>query len=314
LRAETQALRTKTRDQAALIDRLQRRLGHGYIVPAAAGMLPGGTGLLPAAGEGDTERARQNLSEAEAALNAARNPPARADAPRASPDSEIRALRARAEDQAGEIARLKAALAAFEQTDQGSGLKNSKIALKARAGSAEAQAERQAATISRLRGELAAVHDRLARQAAHFMDEMRRIGSGTQPASGQQRRDSERRKLVERVAQVPQVRPTVPSDKARQLAAPGGDKQNGAEKGTGNGHDDKTENAASVDKAAPAGPAAAEPAAGNGRDGKPESAPAQAAAAKPAVFPSAAEMPKTATIPGRRKLRLLDRITGLAKN
>ena len=69
-------------------------------------------------------------------------------------------------------------------------MKNSKLALKARVGSAEAQAERQAATISRLRAELAATHERLARQAAHFMDEMRMhrwrhvagIGAGT--ASG----------------------------------------------------------------------------------------------------------------------------------
>jgi hypothetical protein len=34
LRAEIETLRGKTREQAILIDRLQRRLGHGYVLPA----------------------------------------------------------------------------------------------------------------------------------------------------------------------------------------------------------------------------------------------------------------------------------------
>src|SRR4029079_13238628 len=88
-----------------------------------------------------------------------------ADASGPDQEREIRTLKARTEDQAGEIARLKAALAAFEQTDSSGGLKKRKLALKARAGSAEAQTERQAATISRLRVELAAANERLARQA-----------------------------------------------------------------------------------------------------------------------------------------------------
>ena len=92
-------------------------------------------------------------------------------------EREIRSLRANAQDQAGEIARLKAALATFEQQGQAGGLKDSKIALKARLGSAQAQADQQAATIAKLRAELAATHERLARQAAHFMGEMRRIGT-----------------------------------------------------------------------------------------------------------------------------------------
>ena len=40
LRAEAESLRTKTREQAALIDRLQRRLGQGYVVPGPVAMLP----------------------------------------------------------------------------------------------------------------------------------------------------------------------------------------------------------------------------------------------------------------------------------
>ena len=286
LRAEAEGLRIKTREQAALIDRLQRRLGQGYVVPGPMAMSPG-----PAPGDSDIDRARENLSEAEATLNAVRSPPPAApttDTGGPEQEREIRTLRARAEDQAGEIARLKAALAAFEQTDGGSGLKNSKLALKARAGSAEAQAERQASTISRLRAELAAANERLARQAAHFMDEMRRIGGGTGPSSGQVRhasRDVERRKLVERVAQ---VRPALVPENSKPAVLPGAvDTTNGTEKSAGNGHDAKPETAA---------------------------APEKLAAGEPAVAPPAAEMPQTAAIPEeRRKPRLLDRITSLAK-
>jgi hypothetical protein len=282
LRVEAEALRTKAREQAALIDRLQRRLGQGYVVPGPIAMLPS-----PTTGDSDADQARENLSEAETALKAVRSPPppSVADASGAEQEREIRALKARTEDQAGEIARLRAALAAFEQTDSSGGLKNSKLALKARAGSAEAQTERQASTINRLRVELAAANERLARQAAHFMDEMRQIGGGTGPASGQAR-SAERRKLVERVAQ---VRPALATDKPKPSLAPAGASEatNGAEKTTGNGHVTKLD-ALAVENAAPA---------------------------EPVVSPPAAEMPQTAAIPeARRKPRLLDRITSLAKS
>jgi hypothetical protein len=275
LRAEVDALRTKTRDQATLIDRLQRRLGHGYIVPAPASATPQ---QQPRDEEADLD--------AEAASNGASPAPATADAQRPEHEREIRALKARAEDQAGEIARLKAALAAFEQTGTvGGGLKNSKLALKARIGSAEAQAERQAATISRLRAELAATHERLARQAAHFMDEMRRMGSGPSTAPGQGRRpgDGGRRNLVDRVAQVrPAVKPAI----ARPPAADAGEMPSGADI-PANGHAGSAQEAqpppaAAVSASAPAGPVA--------------------------------EMPQTTAIPEeRRKRRLLDRLTGMAK-
>lgn len=289
LRAEAEALRTKTREQATLIDRLQRRLGHGYVVPAPMTISPPSAGQPRLAADGDVKRLREDLSEAEATLGSARSAAPVVEASRPEQEREIRALKARAEDQAGEIARLKAALAAFEQTDKGGGgLKNSKLALKARVGSAEAQAERQAATIGRLRAELAATHERLARQAAHFMDEMRRVGTGTLPVSGQVRRpvrDGERRNLVERVAQ---VRPALKTDTIKPSVALAGasEKPNGAETAATNGHDTNGD--------------------GGGTSKK--------ATAIPAANPTAAEMPQTGTIPEQRKVRLLDRITGLAKS
>jgi hypothetical protein len=296
LRAETETLRTKTREQAALIDRLQRRLGDGFPVAAAASVngtgMPGAEAAAMESAESQADqmgRLRESLSEAEQTLRLARTG-APADTDRAGGDreKEVRILKARIEDQAGDVARLKAALAVFEQPDDRTGLGNSRLALKARAGSAEAQAERQAATIAKLRAELAAANERLAHQAAHFMEEMRRIGTGTVPASGQARRpdrdggrdggrDGPRRRVAERVEQVPTLRPEPVGAAAPQ---PGGEEPAAVEQASANGGE------------------------GGARDAQPPLAPAVAA-----------EMPQTATIPAgeRRRMSLLDRITGVGK-
>jgi hypothetical protein len=286
LRAEAEALRTKAREQALLIDRLQRRQGDGYVITAAVTGAAQPMALAPgASAQSQVELLRESLAEAEQSLQAARAGTAGEPAGRVDPEKEreLRVLKARFEDQAGEIARLKAALATFEQADQAeTGLRNSRLALKARAGSAEAQAERQAATIAKLRSELAAANERLAQQAAHFMDEMRRLGSGTAPASGQPRRparEGQRRRLTERTAQVSTSEPAAPSATQPERSA------------AGNGSD-----AVGPDAAAPA----------ESKHAPAESSPADAAAA--------AEMPQTGAIPEeRRKVRLLDRITGVGK-
>ena len=123
LRSEIDALRNKTREQAILIDRLQVRLGHGYLAARRRQHVPRSSQARQppaplAAAEGDMDRLRKDLSEAEAALSAARTAGGNeAEAIRAGMEREIRGLKARAEDQAGEIARLRAALSAFEQYD-----------------------------------------------------------------------------------------------------------------------------------------------------------------------------------------------------
>jgi hypothetical protein len=313
LRSEVEALRAKTREQAILIDRLQVRLGHGYLLPGA-----GSAPATPAASqsaaqnvsqnEGDMDRLRHDLSEAEAALSAARSDGgSEADAIRAGMEREIRGLKARAEDQAGEIARLRAALSAFEQFDGKSisSLGNSKIALKAKLGSAQAQADQQATTITRLRAELAAAHERLARQAAHFMGEMRRIGAGSVPASGQVRRPQRgnETRLAERVSQVTRSqRPAIAASAAATA----------------------TTTAITATATAPDEPVAAEPPKtatnGNGHTNTTIAVAATADATKaPAEKPSsespAAELPQATKISGeRRRPRLLDRITSLAKD
>jgi chromosome segregation ATPase len=289
LRAEAEVLRAKTREQAALIDRLQRQLGERHAVTGPGGAVPAYAAALEASGQAaadrQVDRLRESLSEAERTLQLARTG-APAEASRDDREVELHALKAQTEDQAGEIARLKAALAAFEQPER-TGVRDSRLALKARAGSAEAQAERQAATISKLRAELAAANERLAQQATHYMEEMRRIGAGTAAVPTQTRRtgrDGTRRRLAERAAQVPPgPRPPPESPSALELAG--------------------AAQAGMADRAT----------AGNGRrpdDGRdPATSPVSTVAQ-----PAAAEMPQTAAIPGdRRRVSLLDRITGMGK-
>ncbi len=55
----------------------------------------------------------------------------------------------------------------------------SKLALRARVSALQAQANEQSATIQRLRADVVSANEKLARQADHFMEEMRRLGAGT---------------------------------------------------------------------------------------------------------------------------------------
>ena len=276
LRAEIEQLRGKAREQAMLIDRLQRRLGRGYAVPASAN----GAGA-----EGEVTRAQREISEAEGVIGAVRAATSDGDANGAAYEREIRTLRANVQDQAGEIARLKAALAAFEQGGQSGGLKDSRIALKARLGSAQALADQQTATIGKLRAELAGAHERLARQAAHFMGEMRRMGTGgtaSPPASQGRTGRAGARNLAERVSQAHAVAP--PGRTVADAPAP---------------------SAADAKRTDPAN--------ANGRNGKVESTTNPTGTAADGA--SAAEMPKAPEIPEkRRRPTLIDRITGVGKS
>ena len=68
--------------------------------------------------------------------------------------------------------RLKAALTTYEAADSDErGIKDSKIALKARLSALKALSDEQSTTIQTLRAEVASGNERLARQAAYFMEE-----------------------------------------------------------------------------------------------------------------------------------------------
>ena len=174
LRGEIEVLRAKTREQAQLLARLQSLAGR----PATAAN-PGANGVSNGGA---------------------------ADGATPETDKHLRLLRSRNEDQASEIARLKAALAVFEKSVDSDGatpLTESRIGLKARLQSLEAQTVQQSDTIMRLRSDLAAANERVARQASHFTNELRRLG-GTGSGHAPGRRASEaaaRLSLTDRVVQ-----------------------------------------------------------------------------------------------------------------
>ncbi|MDQ8697909.1 hypothetical protein [Hyphomicrobium sp. LHD-15] len=223
LRSEIEALRTKTRDQSAVISRLQSALSNASsrndaaAQPVEAQKASASTAsstpvAAPVEDHSDEiNRLRRDLIEAENALRSARGMAEAGHAGQAALESQIRSLTTTNQDQTAEVARLKAALATYEAEDvDDRTLKESKVAMRARVSALQAQADEQNSTIQRLRSEIAAANEKLARQAAHFMDEMRRLGAGTLPTGGARRDTTGRPKqpLVERInAPRPSPRP-----------------------------------------------------------------------------------------------------------
>lgn len=192
LRAEIEALRAKTRDQSALISRLQGvMVSSGVRADAIPGSSALGAPVLTGAADQEVSRLRDSLSEAERALKAARSTAQAGQVGSSQSEQDLRAQKSITQDQQAEIARLKAALRSYEAEDaDGRAVADSKIAMKARLSSLQAQADQHNATIQSLRAEIAAANEKLARQASQYMDEMRRLGAGTMPASGPGRREA----------------------------------------------------------------------------------------------------------------------------
>jgi len=187
LRAELESLRSKAREQAETIAALQAVGANG--AGPAAGKRPSRAagGVL----DGDVTRLRTELDEAKAALHLAHAETAATQKARAEAEASLAQLRQANEDQGLEIVRLKGSLSAYEageSKERSISLKDSRVAMRARLGSLQAESERQTETIQRLRGDLAAANERLAKQAAHFMSEMRRMNPRAGSSQAEQRR------------------------------------------------------------------------------------------------------------------------------
>jgi hypothetical protein len=204
LRAEIESLRSKTRDQSELISRLQG-------VMTAQGVtedrLPSKSAVdhpTSSPVEEEIKRLRHDLAEAERTLRSVRGAAEAGQAGQSQMEVELRKLKSINQDQNAELANLKASLSVFQSAaDDDKAIVESKIALKARLSALQAKADEQVNTIQTLRAEIAAVNEKLARQAAHFVDEMRRLGAGTLPTGGPQRRtsyDVKRPTLADRVS------------------------------------------------------------------------------------------------------------------
>ena len=195
LTSEIESLRARTRDQGALLARLQGMEAEslGYSAGHAASNVTPISGAAQLngskAGATEVERLHREIAALEHQLRLTRAPgdAALGSAERPRLDAELAARSQRIDDQVVEIAQLKGSLAVYKTddpaTERSVSLRDSKIALKARLGSLQAQTDAQVETIRKLRAELAASNERMARQAQHFMDEMRRLGAGTLPTS-----------------------------------------------------------------------------------------------------------------------------------
>lgn len=204
LRAELEALRTRSRDQASLIDRL--RSGDDAHAspenhrPSANGASTDAGGSIP-----EVVRLQRDLMRAETALKSLKDVASAGQDEQNKINSELRLRDQKIEDLTQQIGGLQAALRAYQEEgvgDRPNSLKDSKIAMKSRLSSLNAQTEVQHETIRKLRAEVAASNERMARQAQHFMEEMRRLGAGTLPASAQLRRPATaalRRTLTQRI-------------------------------------------------------------------------------------------------------------------
>lgn len=195
LRTEIEALRSKTREQAAMIERL-----HGGVGSEAE--------YRPPAGEEEmVERLKGQLAKAEAELNAIRAGESSDTVGRADDGDKVRDLQSQLGAQNAEIVKLKAAITAYEEAPGGTQIgRDSGIAAKAEISRLQAEVEDQRRTIQALKAEIAGNNERLARQSQHFRDEMRRLGSGvvTAPGTGEKGRspaEAARRSLAERITQ-----------------------------------------------------------------------------------------------------------------
>jgi hypothetical protein len=293
LRTEIEALRSKTRNQTAQIARLEALLVRaGPAAEGAAGreQPAGPNGAHEPSRPAKVLGRRKGAEPQPPALKAVESQPEAGGAPDAQAEAELRRLKAANQDQAAEISRLKAALSTYEAADQDErGIKDSKIALKARLSALKALSDEQGSTIQALRAEVAAGNERLARQAAYFMEEMRRLG-GTVPASGpaprrQAPEQPAKRPLVERIND-PRVARLVRSGEARDEAQKGNPKR-----------------VSGFLKAL------------DGESTEPQADTAAAAAAPEPAKPEAATKEEKAAAEAKpsRKPRLLERITGLDK-
>jgi hypothetical protein len=186
LRTEIEALRAKTRDQQQMIDRLQGATADGADESDVA----------DAGVPTETERLRAELAKAEAQIMTLKSS--------APPSERLHALEAAGRDQLAEIARLKAALKAYDDGLNARAGEDDALAAKAEINALQAEVEEQRRTIEALRADVSGSNERLARQAQHFRDEMRRLSSQKFARETEDQRnaaEAPRRSLAERIAQ-----------------------------------------------------------------------------------------------------------------
>ena len=178
LRAELESLRAVSREQSALIAKLQDA--------AQDGEEHGRLGR--ASGQDGADRPDQGASVIALSPVAAKGTKGRdaavvEDAPESAAREEIDALKAKVATQAAKIDSLSGQLAVYEKADTSDGrsslsLRDTKSALKARVAASVKEIAARDEVIEGMRREIATANERTARQASYYQDELRRLGAG----------------------------------------------------------------------------------------------------------------------------------------
>ena len=216
LRSEIEELRAKSRDQGNLIDRLQKAAGRIEFSEKET-----------AESKSEIDRLKGELAKTESKILAFE---ASTDDARSALEGQVRELEAAASANAAEMAKMMAALKAFADNanDPASGRAPATLSAKVEISQLHAEVEEHRRTIESLRAEIAGSNERLVRQAQHFRDELKRLGSGASQSSGMvQRVESAQvqRSLAERIA-APRVPLTqenaIATDAPRETRTPTG--------------------------------------------------------------------------------------------
>jgi len=202
LRTELESLRAKTREQGSMIARLQGLLGRtggrvglggtGRPSESLSAQLLNDGGSQPLAVQNADEeiaRLRMQLAEAESRLSSMQNSKGADHESAVALDTQVASLKSSSEDKDSELRQVRAELAAYRDAERDDkGLREGKTAMRATIASLESQTKEQTDMIQRLRAEIAAANERTARQAAHFTEELRRLGAGSYQTSASPRR------------------------------------------------------------------------------------------------------------------------------
>lgn len=266
IRTELEALREKSREQASMIERLR----------SAA--------RTDSAGEQNAEikRLMLALAKTEAELNGLKSSLGGEDAERMALQDRIADLQVASDVKSTELAKLKARLQAYEDSDRPRG----DFAEKADVGALQSEIDHQKRVIAELRAEIAAGQERLSRQALRFHEDARRIAP---PPAAEPPPEPPRPSLAERIS-APRIL------KPEQAA---NDAQNGTNSGseTARERDPRQSSYLRALSAAPANaadPVAADP-------------------GRPPPLPAVEVEPVPAVKPQQRRPRLLERISGIDK-
>ncbi len=184
LRTEIEMLRARTRDQQAMISRLQS----GEEQRASD---------EPAGSSAEADRLRAELARVEAQLlELQASDTAANEAEKAS----LRELEQADREHIAQIAKLTAQVQAYEQANSAQDARS--MAAKAEISALQTEIDEHKRSIEAMRAEIAGSNERLARQGQHFRDELRRLGSQEEGlAARRMDLEASRRSLAERIAQ-----------------------------------------------------------------------------------------------------------------